>query len=191
MKTKVLALTSALLLASGLAASASAQTYYYDRGTTYSTYGDVDRDGVPNRYDRYDNRYEYDRWGHRILSSDRDCDGVVDRYDPYAPDRRDADCDGVSNRYDNYYNNRAYSYSAPRRYSGSRYVAPYGYRGSRWSVGGYLPSGYYSQSYYIDYAPYGLQRPPYGYRWNRVGNDVYLVSTRNGLIAQVVYDLFH
>jgi Ni/Co efflux regulator RcnB len=30
-----------------------------------------------------------------------------------------------------------------------------------------------------------------GYRWNRVGNDVYLVETNNGLIAEVVYSLFH
>ena len=32
--------------------------------------------------------------------------------------------------------------------------------------------------------------PPQGYRWNRVGNDVYMVSIRDGLIAQAVYSLF-
>jgi Ni/Co efflux regulator RcnB len=187
MKKTVLALTTALLLAGSVATTASAQTYYYD-GSSYSRYGDVDRDGVPNRYDRYDNRYEYDRWGHRIISYDRDCDGMVDRYDPYAPDVNDVDCDGVSDRYDNYYNR---AYSSPRSYYGPRYVAPYGYRGGHWSVGNYLPSSYFGSSYYIDYRPYGLRVPPYGYRWNRVGNDVYLVSIRNGLIAEVVYDLFH
>lgn len=181
MNKTVLALTTALMLAGGAATTASAQTYYYDRG---SPYGDVDRDGVPNRYDRYDSRYSrynrYDRWGHLIVSMDRDCDGVPDRYDPYAPNLRDADCDGISNRYD--LDNRGYS---------QRYYEPYGYRHGRWNVGSRLPYGYYGHSYYIDYQPYGLTPPPYGYRWNRVGNDVYLVSIRNGLIAEVVYDLFH
>ena len=55
---------------------------------------------------------------------------------------------------------------------------------------GRLPVGYYGISYYVDYRPYGLSAPPRGYRWNRVGNDVYLVSTRNGLISDVIYSLF-
>jgi len=187
MKKTVLALTTALLLAGGAATTASAQTYYYDHGTTY-TYGDLDRDGIPNRYDRYDNRY--DRYGHRTItiSRDRDCDGVPDRYDSYTGrDRYDADCDGISDRYDNDYNR---VYTSPQRY-GPRNLAPYGYSHNRWRVGAYLPYGYYGHSYYVDYSMYGLSRPPYGYRWNRVGNDVYLVSVRNGLIAEVVYDLFH
>ena len=29
-----------------------------------------------------------------------------------------------------------------------------------------------------------------GYRWNRVGNDVYMVSTRDGMVAEAVYSLF-
>jgi Ni/Co efflux regulator RcnB len=185
MKKTVLALTTALLLAGGAATTASAQTtYYYDRDTLY---GDVDRDGIPNRYDRYDNRY--DRYGHRV-AGDRDCDGVPDRYDPYTGrNLHDADCDGISDRYDYNYNP---VYTSPRRdYYRARNVEPYGHRHSRWGVGSYLPYGYYGGSYYIDYEPYGLSPPPYGYRWNRVGNDVYLVSTRNGLIAEVVYDLFH
>ena len=61
------------------------------------------------------------------------------------------------------------------------YYEPYGYvRGD----------GYYGDVYYVDYQPYGLAPPPQGYRWNRVGNDVYLVSVRDGLIAQAVYSLF-
>ena len=191
MKKTVLALTTALLLAGGMATTASAQTtYYYDRG---SMYGDVDGDGVPNGYDRYDNRYDrYDRYGHRIIvtrSPDRDCDGVPDRYDSYTErSPYDSDCDGISDRYDNDYSR---VYTAPQRYYGPRYVQPYGYRYNRWRVGSYLPYGYYGHSYYVDYSTYGLRSPPYGYRWNRVGNDVYLVSVRNGLIAEVVYDLFH
>jgi len=187
MKTTVLALTTALLLAGGAATTASAQTYYYDNGMTYNAYGDVDRDGVPNRYDTYDNRYDnrysygrtygYDRYGNRIVIRDRDCDGVSDNYDPYSRDLRDADCDGIPNRYDSTYD----------RY-GQR---PYGYRHSRWSVGTRLPYGLYGHSHYVDYETYGLREPPYGYRWNQVGRDAYLVSIHDGLIADVIYNMFH
>lgn len=52
--------------------------------------GDRDHDGIPNRYDRHDNR------GH----GDRDHDGVPNRYD------RDRDGDGVPNRYDHHPDNR-------------------------------------------------------------------------------------
>jgi hypothetical protein len=48
--------------------------------------GDRDHDGIPNKYDRHDNR-SYGR-------GDRDHDGVPNRYD------RDRDGDGVPNRYD-------------------------------------------------------------------------------------------
>lgn len=54
-----------------------------------------------------------------------------------------------------------------------------------------LPAGYWGNAYYVDYVPYGLAPPPAGYRWNRVGNDVYLVSVRDGLIAEAIYSLFH
>lgn len=74
--------------------------------------GDMDRDGIPNRYDRdrdgdgipnrYDNNsnraYGHDRghdWGHdRGRGYDNDRDGVPNRHD------RDRDGDGVPNRYD-------------------------------------------------------------------------------------------
>jgi Ni/Co efflux regulator RcnB len=75
-------------------------------------------------------------------------------------------------------------------YTAPRYAAPMGYAYNRWNVGTRLPYGYYGSRYYIDYRPYGLAAPPYGYRWNRVGNDAYLVSTTNGLIAEVIYSLF-
>jgi Ni/Co efflux regulator RcnB len=186
MNKTVLALTTALLLAGGAATTASAQTtYYYDNGTVVVD-NDADRDGVPDRYDRYDNRPNGSRF--MSVARDRDCDGVPDRYDSYVRDAYDADCDGIPDRFDRYYNR---VYTSPQRYYGPRYIEPYGYRHSRWSVGSYLPSGYYGDSYYIDYEPYGLTPPPYGYRWNRVGNDVYLVSIDSGLIAEVVYDLFH
>ncbi len=57
-------------------------------------WGDRDHDGVPNRYDRVDNR----RWG------DRDHDGIPNRYDRYDNRFGDRDHDGIPNRYDRYDN---------------------------------------------------------------------------------------
>jgi hypothetical protein len=54
--------------------------------------GDRDHDGVPNRYDRHDNRG--DHRGNGGGHGDKDHDGVPNRYD------RDRDGDGVPNRYD-------------------------------------------------------------------------------------------
>jgi len=60
-------------------------------------WGDRDHDGIPNRYDRVDNR----RW-------DRDHDGIPNRYDRYDNRRGwgDRDHDGIPNRYDRYDNRR-------------------------------------------------------------------------------------
>jgi hypothetical protein len=60
---------------------------------------DKDGDGIPNRYDRYDNRYA---WG------DRDRDGVPnawDRYDNRRAYYHDRDRDGAPNWRDRYDNN--------------------------------------------------------------------------------------
>jgi hypothetical protein len=62
---------------------------------------DRDGDGIPNRYDRYDNRQS--EWG------DRDRDGVPNKYDRY--DNRqsawgDRDRDGVPNVFDAWDNRR-------------------------------------------------------------------------------------
>jgi len=166
MKKTLIALATATLLL-GSAGSAVAQVRH-----------DRDRDGVPNSRDRYDNRGR----------NDRDCDGIANRYD--RNDRRnvrDRDCDGIVNRFDRHDGRPHY---ARRSYPGPRYYAPRGYRYSRWNRGARLPAGYWGNAYYIDYAPYGLAPPPRGYRWNRVGNDVYLVSVQNGLIAEAIYSLF-
>jgi hypothetical protein len=52
-------------------------------------YGDRDRDGIPNRYDRHDNRW-------RAAYGDRDGDGIPNRYDR-VDNRRfdDRDRDGI------------------------------------------------------------------------------------------------
>jgi Ni/Co efflux regulator RcnB len=126
MNKTVLALTSALLLAGSAASTASAQDviYYADDPVYAYGNGDVDGDGIPNSYDRYDDRY--DQYGNLV------------RYD----------------------------------------------------VGAYLPLGYFGSQTYVNERLYGLTPAPYGYRWTRLGNNVYLVSTRDGLIADVIYGLF-
>lgn len=73
----------------------------------------------------------------------------------------------------------------------SYYTRPYGYYSRSWRVGYSLPRSYYGSSYYIDYRPYGLAPPPYGYRWIRVDDDVFLVAIASGLIADIVSDLFY
>jgi Ni/Co efflux regulator RcnB len=191
MKKTILALTASLLLVG--AGAASAQSYYYDYGygsdPQYYNY-DSDGDGVADRYDRYDNRYSrydhrYDRYDSRYAYDGRYSTYGNDRYSTYGNDR---DCDGVPNRFDRI-DDRTYrartSYYAP-----TRYYAPYGYQYQTYTVGGYLPRGYYGSTYYIDYRPYGLSPPPYGYHWVRVGNDVYLVESRNGRIMEAVMSLF-
>ena len=57
--------------------------------------------------------------------------------------------------------------------------------------GQYLPRNYYvNRTYYVQPTTYGLQAPPPGYEWVRVGNSVYLTQTNSGLISQVIANLF-
>jgi Ni/Co efflux regulator RcnB len=99
----------------------------------------------------------------------------------------DRDCDGIANRFDHH---DGRTHDARRSFAAPRYVQPRDYRYARYDYNTRLPKGYWGDSYYVDYQSYGLSSPPAGYRWNRVGNDVYLVSVRDGLIAQAVYSLF-
>jgi Ni/Co efflux regulator RcnB len=61
-----------------------------------------------------------------------------------------------------------------------------------YATGQHLPRTYYTnRTHYItDYDRYNLRVAPPGYRWVRVGNDVYLAQTRTGLIAEVIAGLF-
>jgi Ni/Co efflux regulator RcnB len=115
-----------------------------------------------------------------------DCDGIARSHHDNR-NKKGKDCDGNHNRFED---RDGRANNARRSFDGPRYVAPRDYRYVRYNSGARLPQGYYGSGYYVDYQPYGLAPPPQGYRWNRVGNDVYLVSTRDGLIAQAVYSLF-
>ncbi|MEZ5464282.1 MAG: RcnB family protein [Lysobacteraceae bacterium] len=139
-----------------------------------------------DRYDRRDNR-RHDRRDDRH-------DNRHDRRD----DRRDYRHD---RRYDNrYYRAPSYGYyhSPERVYrhytryaSPWRYVHPRGHSYRSYYSGYYLPSPYFSNSYYVDYHRYGLRAPPYGHHWVRVDGDVVLAAIATGLIVDVVHDLFH
>jgi hypothetical protein len=71
---------------------------------------DVDRDGIPNWHDRYDNRRGHHAWHPR---HDVDRDGIPNWHDRYDnrrfggdPRHYDRDGDGVPNRHDRYDNRR-------------------------------------------------------------------------------------
>jgi len=120
---------------------------------------------------------------------DRDCDGIVNGRDHQDKrNNKDKDCDGIANRFD-HHDGRVHN--ARRSFAGPAYVQPRDYRYARYDYNSRLPKGYWGSSYYVDYQPYGLTPPPPGYRWNRVGNDVYMVSVRDGLILEAVYSMFH
>jgi len=118
---------------------------------------------------------------------DRDCDGIPNGRDHDKRNLKDKDCDGIVNRFDHH---DGRNHTARRSYAGTQYVAPRDYRYARYDSGARLPQGYWGSGYYVDYQPYGLAPPQEGYRWNRVGNDVYMVSGRDGLILEAVYSLF-
>ncbi|QLC26198.1 RcnB family protein [Parasphingopyxis algicola] len=82
---------------------------------------------------------------------------------------------------------------------GGRHFFRHGHRrfhsGSRFFVGGFLPSYFLAPRYYVvNYPTYGLARPAYGYRWVRYHDDAYLVDGR-GHIADgrygVPYDRYY
>jgi Ni/Co efflux regulator RcnB len=79
---------------------------------------------------------------------------------------------------------------AQRRYQAARYQRPAGYRDRQWRHGEHLPVAYRTRAYNVDYNRYGLAPPPPGYQYTRVGNDVAMTSTTNGLIAQIILGLF-
>lgn len=89
---------------------------------------------------------------------------------------------------------RQYSYDGKRRdsYRANTWRAPRGHDTRRhWHNGDKLPSAYRDRSYVVDYRAYNLSRPPYGYEWVRVSNSVFLVRKSNGLISNIVINLFY
>jgi Ni/Co efflux regulator RcnB len=79
-----------------------------------------------------------------------------------------------------------------RRYNRGHYVRPAGYHYRTWRYGDYLPSAYCSRRYIVhDYDVYRLHRPPRGYHWVRVDNDVFLAAIAGGLVVAAAHDIFY
>ena len=97
--------TTLAILAVAGATLAGCVAVPYDRPPPQRGYygqGDRDRDGVPNVYDRHDNRHTWNNgaWG------DRDHDGVPNAYDRFDNRAlRDKDHDGVPQAWDRNDNN--------------------------------------------------------------------------------------
>jgi Ni/Co efflux regulator RcnB len=78
-----------------------------------------------------------------------------------------------------------------RRIGGPAYRWPFGYRYTRYEVGGVLPRTFWVPDYYVgNYAVYGLDAPPPGFEWVRYGSDLLLVDLTSGSISQVVYGAY-
>jgi Ni/Co efflux regulator RcnB len=115
--------------------------------------------------DRYRNHYRHDdrRYGHR----DRDW------------------------RNDGWRRDWSHGWSGTRYRAPARYYYPRGYSHRSWQVGYYLPRPFLSSGYYVDYRPYGIAPPPYGYRWVRVDGDLLLVEIASALIADILFGFYY
>ncbi len=142
-----------------------------------------------------DGRWDGDRGGRGPGARDNDrrgWDGRWSHQDRARWDRDDRDRD--RRRGDRPYWSQGrypFSYSSPRRYRGPGWAPPPGFYFRTWSMGDYLPWGWYGASYRLnDWWSYGLPWPPPGYDWVRNGPDVLLVDRFTGRIVQVVRMLF-
>jgi hypothetical protein len=71
------------------------------------------------------------------------------------------------------------------------YVDPFGWRYRPYSIGWRMWPSYYRSSYWLnDPWRYRLPYAPPGYRWIRYYDDLVLVDTWDGRVADVIYDFF-
>ncbi len=88
---------------------------------------------------------------------------------------------------------RAYqhNFQATRPYRIGPYHQPPGWENRRWGYGDTLPPAYWAAPYVLmDYWLFGLEIPPVGFEWVRVGADALLVNVTSGEVLQVVYGAF-
>lgn len=84
-----------------------------------------------------------------------------------------------------------HNFQAARSYHIGPYHHPAEWSNRQWSYGEILPPAYWTEPYVIrDYWLFGLEIPPVGFEWVRVGSDALLISVSNGEVLQVVYGLF-
>jgi Ni/Co efflux regulator RcnB len=93
-----------------------------------------------------------------------------------------------------YYSANAVSrqYRAQRQYRFGGYsVFPSGWAYRSWYFGAFLPLGWYSSQYYLDWADYGLPPPPIGCEWIAEGPDAVLVDVWTGEVLSVYQGVFY
>ncbi len=82
--------------------------------------------------------------------------------------------------------------TATKHYDAGAFVGPSGYSYQRYTVGMRTPKillgGHYELS---NYSVYGLDTPPAGLSWIRVGNDALLIDGNTGEVVQADYGLFN
>jgi Ni/Co efflux regulator RcnB len=79
-----------------------------------------------------------------------------------------------------------------RRFRIAPYRPPAGFYAHHWTFGEFLPRPYWVRDYWlVDFAAYGLEPPPYGAIWVRVGTDALLIDEDSGEVITVAYDVFY
>jgi hypothetical protein len=96
-----------------------------------------------------------------------------------------------------WHNDSRYDWRAHRNYNRSyyrpvRYYAPYrGHSYNRVNIGFHLGNGFYGQRYWINNPGYYRLPNAYGpYRWVRYYDDVYMIDTRNGYVADTIHNFY-
>jgi Ni/Co efflux regulator RcnB len=84
----------------------------------------------------------------------------------------------------------AHEVQATRHFQIAPYAYPHGWYARTWSYGNYLPLGWYTADYYLDWNDYGLPPPPIGCEWVRVGPDALLVDIWTGEVLSVESGIF-
>jgi Ni/Co efflux regulator RcnB len=81
--------------------------------------------------------------------------------------------------------------TATKHYNAGVYVGPSGYTYSRYTVGERAPAMFLGGHYELThYSTYGLETPPDGLTWIRVGNDALLIDGTTGEVVRADYGLF-
>ncbi len=84
-----------------------------------------------------------------------------------------------------------HNFQAARAYKVGPYPRPAGWVNRHWGYGDHLPRGYFASQYLLaDYWLFGLEVPPVGFEWVRVGADALLIDTSNGEVLQAEYGVF-
>ena len=82
--------------------------------------------------------------------------------------------------------------TATRRFHAAAYVRPSGWYAHRWTFGEVLPAFFFVRTYWIlDWSDFGLDFPPPGTVWVRVGDDALLIDEFTGEVIIVEYGIFY